>query len=88
MKKIITTLLLILISFGIDGCDSGMDSIYAQVINDSVNQYNIAKRQGDPIQICVQAGMVSASYLQANDEYNYGIWKKTEKEDCAKAGIK
>ena len=66
---------------------SDMAKIEDQVATDAVNQYNIAKRQGDPIQICVQAGMVSAAYLQAKDESNYQTWKRTEAEDCKRAGI-
>tara|TARA_R110000772_G_scaffold267264_1_gene390858 strand:+ start:1708 stop:2085 length:378 start_codon:yes stop_codon:yes gene_type:complete len=61
--------------------------IQDQVAADSVKQYNIAKRQGDAIQICVQAGMVTAAYLQANDESNYRNWKSIEKSDCANAGL-
>jgi hypothetical protein len=35
----------------------------------------------------VQAGMVSAAYLQANDSFNYNQWKATEKSDCRAAGM-
>ena len=66
---------------------SDMSKIEAQVATDAVNQYDIAKRQGDPIQICVQAGLVSAAYLQAKDEVNYQTWKHKESEDCKRAGI-
>ena len=64
-----------------------LDTIKNQVAEDSVRQYNIAKSQGDLIQICVQAGMVSAAYLQANDQSNYNRWKRIEKEDCRAAGL-
>lgn len=66
---------------------SDMAKLEDQVAIDSVNQYNIAKRQGDPIQICVQAGMVTAAYLQAKDEANYQAWKRTEAQDCKRAGV-
>ncbi len=66
---------------------SDMSKIEAEVAVDAVNQYNIAKRQGDPIQICVQAGLVSAAYLQAKDEVNYQAWKRIESKDCERAGI-
>lgn len=66
---------------------SEMSKIEYQVAANSVNQYNIAKRQGDAMQICVQAGLVSAAYLQAKDEQNYQTWKRTETEDCKRAGI-
>ena len=66
---------------------SKMQSIESQVAADTVKQYEIAKRQGDPIQACVQAGMVSAAYLQAKDESNYQTWKSIERNDCRKAGM-
>ena len=66
---------------------SDMSKIEDQVATDAVNQYNIAKRQGDLMQICVQAGMVSAAYLQAKDEASYQNWKRTEAQDCKSAGL-
>jgi len=64
-----------------------MNRIETKVAADAVAQYEIAKRQGDPIQTCVQAGFVSAAYLQAKDESNYQVWKQTQKTDCRAAGI-
>lgn len=64
-----------------------MQKIENQVATDAVSQYLIAKRQGDAIQVCVQAGLVSAAYLQAKDEPNYRQWKETESADCQRAGI-
>ena len=64
-----------------------MANIEQQVAQDAVEQYNIAKAQGNSMQICVQAGMVSAAYLQAKDQSTYNIWKAIEEVDCAKAGI-
>jgi hypothetical protein len=61
--------------------------IEKQVAADALAQYEIAKRQGDPMQTCVQAGFVSAAYLQAKDEGSYRQWKSVEKADCAKAGL-
>ena len=87
MSRIILKISTVVMPLMLIGCGGGMDDIYKQVSDDSVKQYNIAKRQGDKIQICVQAGLVSASYLQANDEENYGKWKSIEKADCERAGI-
>lgn len=64
-----------------------INDIHKQVSVDAVDQYNIAKRQGDKIQICVQAGIVSASYLQEKNEAKYNEWKAIEKSDCVSAGI-
>lgn len=65
-----------------------MADISDQVAQDAVDQYNIAKRQGDPIQICVQAGLVAAAYLQSEDSANYNKWKSTEASDCERAGVR
>lgn len=66
---------------------SAMDNIYQKVADDAVAQYYIANRQGDKMQICVQAMQVSAAYLQAQDESNYQKWKDIEKIDCTIAGL-
>lgn len=66
---------------------TSMDRIEDQVAADSVRQYNLSRQAGDLIEICVQAGMVSAAYLQAEDQPNYLKWKNVEKADCAKAGL-
>ena len=64
-----------------------MNDIYKKVATDAVDQYNITKRNGTAIDICVHAGMVSAAYLQGKDEANYTIWKATEAADCKAAGM-
>ena len=88
MKKIVTALAL---AITLTGCDQAveaqMDSTYDKVSSDMVEQYDIAKKQGDAMQTCVQAGMVSAAYLQAKDEAKYNEWKAIEKTDCKAAGI-
>lgn len=64
-----------------------MDKINDQVSSDMVKQYEIAKSHGDKMQICVQAGIVSASFLQAQDDANYKKWKSIEDADCRRAGL-
>lgn len=54
--------------------------IHNAVVNDAIEQYNIAKRQGDKTQIAVQAQLVASAYLQAHDEAHYDEWKKIAKE--------
>lgn len=88
MKKIVTALALVITLTGCDqAVEAQMDSTYDKVSSDMVAQYDIAKKQGDPMQTCVQAGMVSAAYLQAKDEAKYNEWKAIEKTDCKAAGI-
>jgi len=67
--------------------DDEMSKIHQQVADDAVAQYGIAKRSGDKMQACVQAGFVKAAYLQAKDEANFNKWGKTESADCAAAGL-
>jgi hypothetical protein len=67
--------------------DSGMSDIERQVADDAIKQYGIVKRQGSQIERCAHAGMVTAALLQAKDEERYAHWKKTEAEDCARAGV-
>lgn len=54
---------------------------------DAVEQYEMAKRGGDRMQVCVHAGFVTAAYLQAKDEANYQEWLKIKKNDCRAAGL-
>ena len=88
MKKLLLGLVAISALVGCDAAvDAQMDSTYEKVSSDMVAQYEIAKKQGDAMQTCVQAGMVSAAYLQAQDETKYNEWKAIEKTDCKTAGI-
>ncbi|HEY6877127.1 MAG TPA: hypothetical protein VI299_03870 [Polyangiales bacterium] len=57
------------------------------VARDAVKQYEIAKRSGSPMDACVNAGMMAAAYLQAQDEAGYQRAKAVEKADCEKAGL-
>lgn len=66
---------------------ANMQKITDQVASDAEVQYGIAKRQGDRMQICVQAGLVAAAYLQAKNESQYQAWKNTEADDCRRAGV-
>ncbi len=63
-------------------------SIHEKVCNDFVQQYEIAARQGDKMQMYVQAGMCSAAFLQAKDEQNYKKWKEIETNLARQVGIK
>lgn len=64
-----------------------MQEIQIQVANDAVQQYEIAKRSGNKIDIAVQASLVCAAYLQAKDEVNYKKWKAIEKQADKDAGL-
>lgn len=89
LAALVFIIVVIVIFLAMSTCtgESTLDNIEAQVAADSVEQYDIAKKQGDPMMTCVQAGMVSAAYLQAKDDTNYNKWKDIEKSDCSKAGL-
>ena len=63
------------------------DKINKQVIDDSLSQYYITSSRWNYIDACVQAWLVKASYLQANDSWNYEKWANIEKKDCKKAWV-
>ncbi|MFC3107381.1 hypothetical protein ACFQAT_10310 [Undibacterium arcticum] len=67
--------------------DKDLRAIEKTVASEAVAEYQIAKRNGSAMDACAQAGLVSASYLQAKDEENYKVWKITEKSDCKAAGV-
>ena len=64
-----------------------MKTLENQVASDAAAQYEIASRHADKMELCAQAGVVAASYLQAKDETNYAKWKAKEGLDCSAAGI-
>ncbi len=61
--------------------------IWVNAAKDAVAQYEMVKRSGSPGDICLQASIVSASFLQAKDEASYAKWKRTEILDCGRAGM-
>ncbi len=75
------------ISSLMSGESSSVKAVNDSVANDAINEYQIAKRQGDRMQVCVQAGMVAAALLLAKNEADYRTWKNIEHVDCAEAGI-
>jgi hypothetical protein len=56
--------------------DAQMQHVENKVAEDAVKQYEIALRQGDKMQIYVQAEFVAQCYLGAKDEINYNKWKE------------
>ncbi len=66
---------------------SSMQSNYEQVVSDNLQQYQIASDSGNKQDMCLYAGIVAGSYLQAKDEANYQQWKQTEQTNCAAVGV-
>lgn len=71
--------------FSVDG---QLASIHDKVARDAVAQYQIAAQSGAPMDRCVQAGLVAAAFLQAQDQASYAQWKDTERRDCKAAGLR
>ena len=67
--------------------DHDMQKIEQQVAQDAIEQYEIAKRSGKPIDAYVHASLVAAAFLQAKDEANYQKWKSIEEREAARAGM-
>lgn len=57
------------------------------VADKAVKEYEIAERQGDKMQMYVQAGLCAAAFLQAQDEPNYRKWKAQERKIGDQIGI-
>ena len=73
---------------GFEGDVAGFEEqVYAETSKEFIEQYYITLRNGSQIDICVRAGLVAESYLQARDEVNYNRWKDREKNDCRAAGL-
>lgn len=88
---LIVVILVLVLMFG-GGTDELVDKelqkIENQVATDAVKQYEIAKKNGSAMDAYVQAGIVAAAFLQANDEENYKKWKAIENDEAKNAGIK
>jgi len=64
-----------------------MDTIELHVAEEAEAQYQMVQRSGTIIDMCVQAGMVAAAWLQAKDAGKYDFWKEIEAKTCANAGV-
>jgi hypothetical protein len=64
-----------------------LKNIEIQVAQDAEKSFQIAVEGGDAMDAYVQAGLVAAAYLQANDADNYKKWKEIEKTLVRKVGL-
>lgn len=65
------------------GCGKVENALQDNVAQDLIEQYEIAKRQGNAMDTCTHAGAVAMTYLSAKDEANYAKWTATQEADCA-----
>lgn len=66
--------------------DTGSGRVQRQTAEQVRQHYFIVASSGTPMDVCVQAGIVAAAYLQANDQDNYSLWVQTREDDCNRAG--
>lgn len=64
-----------------------LNEINVSVATDAETQYQMTKVSGNQIDRCVQAGMVAAAWLQAQDNDKFAHWKDVEDAECSRAGI-
>lgn len=67
--------------------DHNLDTINKKLAQSAVQQFNMTVKTGSIIDICVQASVVEAAYLQAKDETNYQEWHKLKALACKKANL-
>lgn len=67
--------------------DQAVDDIYVKVAEDAESQYFMVQKSGSLIDRCVQAGLVAAAWLQAQDSGKYDKWKDVEQHACVNAGV-
>lgn len=53
-----------------------------QVVDQMIQRYRMVVNSGTMLDLCTQAGMVKAAYLQAADQRGYANWTQQEKEIC------
>ncbi len=56
---------------------------HEQVAAEAVEQYQLARQAGDHAKTCLHARIVTAIYLQANDNANYQHWKAIQEQECS-----
>lgn len=64
-----------------------LQNIQTQVANDFEDQYKIAVKGGDKMEIYTSAQLVAEGYKQAKDEANYLKWKAIADKHKAEAGL-
>lgn len=64
-----------------------LDDIQVQTAEDLERQYNLMGSESTEIEKCVQAGVVAAAWLQAEDQIEYRNWKTTERSHCEAGGL-
>lgn len=63
------------------------NNLNINVAEDTIEEYQLLKKNGDKMGACIRAGIITEAYLSAKDEAKWKEWKTIEKSDCKKAGL-
>jgi RNA polymerase subunit RPABC4/transcription elongation factor Spt4 len=74
-------------TMSVDYATAELKKIENQVAKDAEESYRIAKESGNAMDTYIQAGLVAAIYLQAQDSENYKKWKEIEKTEAKSIGL-
>lgn len=61
--------------------------LYVKTAEDLEAQYRLMGAESSEMDKCVQAGIVAAAWLQAQDQIEYKNWKLIEDGHCESAGL-
>lgn len=64
-----------------------LESPEKQALAQTIQQYELVKKSGSPMERCTYASLVVAAAVQATDEQAHGKWKQVEADECKAAGV-
>lgn len=70
-----------------DSQKEAIKNAHKAMIDRSLRQYEIVKRQGSATDVCIHANAIQGAYLGAEDEANYAKWRVIAQNDCKVAGV-
>ena len=89
MQKLVA-LIIAACGASLSSCDAQQaagDFAVGSVAEDQIKVYDIAKKNGDKMETCAQAMVISQLFLQSKDEARWKEWKAKQKADCKAAGM-
>ena len=62
--------------------DKEVTKFQYDLIEGEIDKFNFAVKHAEPVEVCMQAGVIVQFFLNAKDEKNYKKWKEVEKKHC------
>lgn len=59
-----------------------LNKYYSDLVQNEIKKYNMAKQQGDTVNMCVSAGIIAQGYYELKENANYNKWNSIEKQTC------